>query len=253
MLLTHIAYIGIDPTAGHSPFTYAALDADRHLLALADGELDEVLTFVGNFPAATVAVNAPSHANAGLVRKRLEKQALTPGALRGTDLRVAENELRGRGISISATPSREENCASWVQSGFSLYLRLTKMGFRAFPQNEADHLWLETNPHACFTVLTGQIPLPKPTLEGRLQRQIILHDAGLGIKDPMEFFEEITRYRLRSGVMPMDLIYHTEQLDALVAAYTAWMAMMQPAGTMRVGGKEEGYIVLPVKEMKERY
>lgn len=253
MRLTHSAYIGIDPTAGRSPFTYTALDADRHLLVMAEGELDDVLTFVGNFPAAIVAVNAPSHANAGIVRKRLEKQALTPGSLRGADLRMAEYELRGRGISISATPGREENCASWVQLGFSLYLRLIKMGFRAFPHDGADHLWLETHPHACFTVLTGQIPLPKPTLEGRLQRQIILHDAGLGIMDPMEFFEEITRHRLRLGVMPAHLIYNPEQLDALVAAYTAWMAVMQPAGTMRVGGKEEGYIVLPAGKLKEKY
>jgi hypothetical protein len=69
----------------------------------------------------------------------------------------------------------------------------------------------------------------------------------------MNFFEEITRHRLRLGVMPMEYIYHPEQLDALIAAYTAWMAVKQPGGTMRVGGKEEGFIVLPVEELKERY
>jgi len=41
MLFTHTAYIGIDPTAGRSPFTYAALDDERNLLALADGELED--------------------------------------------------------------------------------------------------------------------------------------------------------------------------------------------------------------------
>jgi hypothetical protein len=253
MLFTHTAYIGIDPTAGRSPFTYAALDGDRNLLAISDGELEDVLTFVGNFPAATVAINAPSHANAGLVRKSHEKQALTPGSLRGVDMRVAEHDLREHGISVSATPLREENCASWVQLGFALYRSLAKMGFYAYPHEGADHLWLETHPHACYTVLIGQIPMPKPTLEGRLQRQIVLHDAGLGIKDPMGFFEEITRNRLRQGVMPMELIYHPEQLDALVAAYTAWMAGTEPEGITRVGGKEEGFIVLPVTELKEKY
>jgi len=253
MLFTQTAFIGIDPTAGRSPFTFAALDEDRNLLALTDGELEDVLTFVGNFPTATVAVNAPSHTNAGLVRKRFEKQALTSGSLRGVDLRIAEHDLRERSILVSATPFREENCASWVQMGFSLYRSLAKMGFHAYPFEGADHLWVETHPHACFTVLIGQIPLSKPTLEGRLQRQIVLHDAGLGIKDPMNFFEEITRHRLRFGVMPMELIYHPEQLDALVAAYTAWMAVKQPAETIRVGGKEEGFIILPVGELKEKY
>jgi len=253
MLFTHTAYIGIDPTAGRSPFTYAALDDERNLLTLTEGELEDVLTFVGNFPVATVAINAPSHVNAGLVRQRLEKRALTPGSLRGADLRVTEHDLRGRGISVSATPFREENCAGWVQLGFSLYRRLMKMGFRAYPHEGVDHLWLETHPHACYSVLIGQIPLPKPTLEGRLQRQIVLHDAGLRIKDPMNFFEEITRHRLRLGLMPMEYIYHPEQLDALIAAYTAWMAVKQPGGTMRIGGKEEGFIVLPFGELKEKY
>ena len=253
MLFTRHAFIGIDPTAGRSPFTYAALDDERNLLALADGELEDVLTFVGNFPAATVAVNAPSHVNAGLVRKRLEKQTLTPHSLRGADLRVAEAELRARGISVSATPSREETCAGWVQLGFALYKRLVKMGFKPHPHENAELLWLETHPHACYTALLGQVPLPKPTLEGRLQRQIILYDAGLRIKDPMNFFEEITRHRLRLGVMPMELIYHPEQLDALIAAYTAWMAAKRPAETMQLGAKEEGFVVFPVNELREKY
>ena len=253
MLFSHTAYIGIDPTAGRSPFTYAALDDERNLLALAEGELEDVLTFVGNFPAATVAVNAPSHVNHGLVRKRLEKQTLTPHPLRGVDLRVAEHNLRERGISVSATPAREELCAGWVQLGFSLYERLTKTGFKPHPQEGAEQVWLETHPHACFCVLLGQVPLPKPTLEGRLQRQIVLHDAGLRIKDPMNFFEEITRHRLRLGVMPIEVIYHPEQLDALAAAYTAWMAAQHPNKTMQLGAKEEGLLVLPVQEIKAKY
>lgn len=253
MLFSHTAYIGIDPTAGRSPFTYAALDDERNLLALAEGELEDVLTFVGNFPAARVAVNAPSQVNAGLVRKRLEMQTLTPHSLRGVDLRVAEADLRGRGISVSATPSRAETCPGWVQLGFSLYKRLAKMGFKPFPQEGVEHLWLETHPHACFCALLAQIPLPKPTLEGRLQRQIVLHDAGLRVKDPMGFFEEITRHRLRLGVMPLELIYHPEQLDALAAAYTAWMTAQRPAETMQLGAQEEGFIVLPVGELKEKY
>ena len=253
MLFTHTAFIGIDPTAGRSPFTYAALDDERNLLALAEGEMEDVLTFVANFPAATVAVNAPSHVNHGLVRKRLEKQTLTKQTLRGTDMRVAEHDLRERGITVSGTPAREEQCAGWVQLGFLLYKRLSKMGFRPYPQEGAELLWLETHPHACFCALIGQPPLPKPTLEGRLQRQVILHDAGLRIKNPMNFFEEITRHRLRQGVLPVELIYNSEQLDALAAAFTAFTAAKHPDETVRLGTKEEGFLVLPVAELKGKY
>ncbi len=45
----------------------------------------------------------------------------------------------------------------------------------------------------------------------------------MGIKDPMEFFEEITRHRLLKGVLPEEFIYSAEELDAMVAAFTAYM------------------------------
>jgi len=43
MLFTQTTFIGIDPTAGQRPFVYAALDSDLRLLALGEGDLDEVL------------------------------------------------------------------------------------------------------------------------------------------------------------------------------------------------------------------
>ncbi len=67
------------------------------------------------------------------------------------------------------------------------------------PSEDTTHVWLETHPHAAFCALLGQLPLPKPTLEGRLQRQIVLYEQGMGIKDPMGFFEEITRHKLVAG------------------------------------------------------
>jgi hypothetical protein len=97
------------------------------------------------------------------------------------------------------------------------------------------------------------LPLSKPTLEGRLQRQLALYERGLGIKDPMVFFEEITRHRLVKGILPLEVIYTPEQLDALVAAYTAYVAANKPEDVLFIGAKEEGSILLPVGDLKERY
>jgi hypothetical protein len=245
--------MGIDPTAGRQPFTFAALDAECRLLALDSGELDEVLAFVGGQEAATVAVNSPSAPNIGLVKKKLEVQSLTPGHPRGVDMRQAEHELHQRGILISPTPARAESCPEWMQLGFILYRKLAGMGFQPYPAVNATHQWLETHPHAAFCALLGQSPLSKPSLEGRLQRQLILHELGMGIKDPMDFFEEITRHRLVKGILPVEVIYTPEQLDALVAAYTAYVAANKPDGILFIGAREEGRIALPVGELKERY
>jgi predicted nuclease with RNAse H fold len=253
MLFSKTTFIGIDPSGGRHPFTYAALDEDCQLVALAAGEVEEVLAFLGGQQATVVAINAPRSPNKGLVRKKLEEQSLTPGHLRGADMRLVEYELREHGISVSPTPSRPETCAAWMQMGFDFYLKLDGTGFKPFPSENATHQWLETHPHAAYCALLGQLPLPKPTLEGRLQRQLVLFEQDMGIKDPMEFFEEITRHRLLKGVLPIEFIYTAEELDALVAAFTAYLAVSQPGEVVWVGIKQEGQIVLPVSRLKEAY
>jgi len=75
----------------------------------------------------------------------------------------------------------------------------------------------------------------------------------LNIPDPMSLFEEITRHRLLQGILPLDILYSAEELDALVAAYTAWLAGTKPEQVSLLGDPEEGYLVLPVAEVKNRY
>lgn len=168
-------------------------------------------------------------------------------------MRMAEYVLRERGISVPPTASRREACAAWMQMGFELHRRLDGIGFHLYPGSDAPRQRLETNPHAVFCTLLGQVPLPKPTLEGRLQRQLALHGQGAGIADPMDFFEEITRHKLLRGILPLEFVHAPEELDALAAAFTAWCALNRPEELTMVGDKEEGQITLPIKVLNERY
>jgi hypothetical protein len=86
-----------------------------------------------------------------------------------------------------------------------------------------------------------------------LQRQSILFDKGLRINDAMEFFEEITRFKLMQGILPDDKLYSPEQLDVLVAAYTAWVVANRPGEVANVGDESEGQILLPVRELQDKY
>jgi hypothetical protein len=253
MFFTESVYVGIDPASGRKSFAYAALDRDLHLVTLADGELDDLTAFLGAQRSAVAAILSPSGVNQGLVRKKLESESLTPGMhIRGADLRMAEYDLRERGITVTGTPARPESCPAWMQSGFDLYKKLAKMGFTAYPQDEAPYQMLEANPHACFCALLNQIPLPKPTLEGRLQRQLALHERRVRVKDPMDFFEEITRHKLLRGILPTDLVYAADMLDVIAAAYTAWLAVQHPEQVVHVGDPSEGQIVIPGR-LKEKY
>jgi predicted nuclease with RNAse H fold len=254
MFYDNCVYVGVDPATGRKDFTYAALDGELKLIALTDADMDNTLAFLGGHKSAIVAINAPSQVNRGLVKKRLEESSLTPGqTFRGVDMRLVEHNLRKRGISVAGTPSREELCPAWVQVGFAFYRKLSKLGFVLYGSEDAAHQWLETHPFACFCTLLERVPFPKPTLEGRLQRQITIYDKGLHITDPMDFFEEITRFKLMQGILPTEVLYTPDQLDVLVAAYTAWLAFNRPEEVIALGDKSEGQVVLPVGELKEKY
>jgi hypothetical protein len=253
MLPADSVFVGVDPTATRKAFTYAALHQDLSVLSMAEGELEDVLDLLANHAGALVAVNSPSHLNAGLVRQSQEGDGPAGRHLRGTDLRVAEHELRAHGISVAATPSREAACPAWIRVGLSLFRGLAERGFEPLPSGDCPRQWLETHPHAAFTALLGRVPLSRATIEGRLQRQLVLHERGVRIHDPMLYFEEITRHRLLNGILPAEGIYLPEQLDALVAAFTAWCAAERATELTRVGHDSEGYISLPVSVLKEKY
>lgn len=245
--------VGIDCTSGRQAFTYAALDRDLRVVSLSELELEDLTESLREKDSVCVAVNSPSHVNTGVIRKRLESQKGPSHAVRGADIREAEHELQRRGIMIGGTPRNEAFCPGWVQLGFELHRRLAQLGLKPFPADDAPRQWLESHPHAGFCALLGRVPLPKPTLEGRLQRALVLFERGVHIHDPMAFLEEITRHRLLHGLLPMELVLSQDQLDALLAAYTAWLSSVRPADVTQLGNRQEGYITVPVSKLQDKY
>lgn len=255
MFFAHTTFLGIDPTAGQRPFVYSALDGELHLLALGQGDIDEVLAFIAGQRQAYVAVSAPRSPNKGLMGQNEVRQELSPVPRPGrwTDFRVAEYQLRQHNISIPQTKSNEAECPNWMRMSFSLFHRLEELGYRPYSTAANDRQSLEVYPHACYAVLLGQNPFPKHSLEGRIQRQLAIFEQQINVPDPMRFFEEITRHRLLNGILPAEILYSAEELDALVAAYTAWKAAVHPDQITCLGMPDEGQIILPNSDLKSRY
>lgn len=255
MLFDRTIFIGVDPTAGKKPFTYAAVDSEGSLVALGQGESIEALAFIGGQSNACVAVCAPSAPNIGLLEQEDVRQGLNPPPKPGRWLgyRLCEYQLRMLHIGVTPTPAEPTRCPTWVQRGFAFHHQLQAIGYRAYPADESPLQWLEVYPHACFVALLGQQPFPKHTLEGRLQRQLLLEEAGLKVPDAMRFFEEVTRHRLLKGILPDKDIYSAQELDALVAALTAFRAIKQPQEITLLGAPQEGQIALPVGKLKAKY
>jgi hypothetical protein len=161
-------------------------------------------------------------------------------------MRVAEYLLKQRGLPVYKTPSEGNKIPGWMETAFALHQKLAQMGYsEAGDDEESLHLRLEVMPEVCFRAWVDGEILPPNTLFGRLQRQMTLYNLGVNIPDPIAFFEEITRYRIVQGQVPEEMIFSAVQVQALTAAYMAWLAKNQPGQLTRIGIEGEGYITLP--------
>ena len=230
MSTTNPVFIGVDILSGagrlNRAYVYAALDEERELLAIGQGDRDEVLAYLGGQAAAIVAVNAPRGLKTG-------------------PSKLAEDQLMEQGFPLTPTPGVLKGCPRWMREGFDLFRRLDDFGYVPFPNDEAVRQSLETRADAIFwRLLGGKLPL-SPSLEGRLQRQLILADQELPVPDAMEFFMEITRFKLVQGELPLENIHTMEELNALAAALVAWLAGCAPDRIDLLGDTAAATIALP--------
>lgn len=239
-------FIGIDVASSRAKVTYAALDGQLKPFAIRSGDLDDALAFVGQYAGAAIGVHAPRGLNRGIITDPARRAQLSLPIRRGRpgEMRVAEYLLRRHGLPAYRTPADPEDAKPWMTTGFSLYQQLARgSGWQV----------VEALPEVCFWVWLEKRPLPRASLEGRLQRHLILYKFGLEIPDPMLFFEEVTRQRVYQGELPMDNLYSANQLGALAAAATAWQVANKPDEVSLVGEESEGQIAVPVRMMKASY
>lgn len=259
-MFTDAAFIGIalPAGAGSGLAHFAALDRNLRVTAQRAGPLDDALTFSLTFPSAFVAVSTPQAPNLGLmgVPEWRQRFGLPPNSRRWIRFRVCEYELRQRGLLFHGnTPGGPEASPPWIRASFQCCDHLRAEGFAPYRRvgEHSPRQLLEAHPFASCAVLLGHPPFRKTTLEGRLQRQLLLYREGVDVPDAMEVFEEITRHHLLSGQLRLDGLLTPEQLGALTVAYTAFLAALQPNRIVLVGDPVEGQIVLPTGELKDRY
>ncbi len=247
-------YIGIDIAAGKRPVTCAVLSDKLKPTKLEDMSLAEAVDTVLSYQTVICAVDAPISQNKGLLATPdyRERIGLPPNQQNYSSYRVCEYELRRRGIYIYNTPSERSDASDWMQAGWEFYERLRGAGFVEYPRPGTRRV-LETYPYASYYVLTGTRPYHKMSVEGRAQRQLVLYEEGVEVPDPMQILEEWTRHRLLTGQLNLENIHGHDQLDALIAAYTAYLVEKEPQHITAVGDIAEGQVILPTGELKESY
>ena len=246
-------YVGIDPAAARLS-AYAVLDEHLKIVKLGKATIEDLINVVAEYPAIICGVDAPIGPAKGLLeepdyRRRL---GLQPKRSNYSTCRVCEYELRRRKITLYNTPKDPEKAPSWMRSGWQLYEGLRKADFVEYPRIGSRRMF-ETYPYAIFTTLIGKRPYSKSSIEGLLQRQLVLFEEGVDVPDPMPHLEEWTRHRVKTGQIGRKNVLNHDSLDALAAAYTAYMVDREPQNMIALGDTAEGQIVLPVKDLKEIY
>lgn len=257
VLFTEPVYLGIHPSSGTKPFHFAALNDQLRIVASYQGDIQGVLAFAAGLQSGVAAVDSPavlSRSSMGRPDLR-ERFGLPSDSRTWARWKLGEYELRRRNIRLYRTPTENRLAPAWMRQGMQLHARLSKLGFTApgADGDSAERTVLEVIPHACYTTLLRRRPFAKQSLEGRMQRQLVLHLEGVDLPNPLEALEEITRHHLLSGQLPLaDLLSH-QALDAMMAAFTAYLSANHPERTLRLGEPDEGLITLPVPELLDRY
>ncbi len=250
MEITFSRFIGVEVSADKDcPFTYASIDKNLNIRALGKGRIQDAFAFLAGQNNALAAVNSPLTTNKGLIKREAIRKRLSVKSNLGrwANLRLVEYELLARGVKVPKTPESINHSPRWMKLGFRLFDELHKLGYTNYPDQTAKRQCFECQGEAAFWNLLGHVPLTANTLEGCLQRQVVLKLAGLQVPDAMRFFTEITRHKLLQNQLPLEMVYSAEELNALIAAYTAFLCVNKGRGTIRIGDEEEGVIILPAQ------
>lgn len=249
-------YCGIDVSARRSSQQLVTLHERRtggglELVATfyAPGNVEQVATTIQGFGGeAVVAVDAPSGHRLDLLRAGSEvRQKLGLPDGRYERMRVCDALLFRRGLPLYPVPAAGQSTTAWehwIQVGFELFGALDWLGLHRPEASPSFHgvvpeggvrfgRLCETYPDAIFCALLGHRPSPKRTPWGLQQRIAALKLKGIVDAD--------------GGLWHRTL----DELDACAAAYAAYA--LAAGDACWVGDAEEGVIVLPGLELRDRY
>lgn len=248
MELSLTRYFGIDFSGARGKITCAVLDDSHRILFNGEISAKEIEGKLAESSIVIAAITSPISLNEGIMAdlKKGQQLSLLPARNRNANLRKCEAELIERGFTSTRTPSTLEDCSLALQRALRFSSELAAMGFQRWPAPGAERQLMEVHPESAFAELLGAKLNPSRSIEGRIQRQLLLQEERINVRDPMIFFEEVTRHRLLTGNLPEGILLTPQALNALVAAFTAWCAYSQPTAVTRLGDAEEGRIILPV-------
>jgi hypothetical protein len=236
------SFVGIEPLATSNGFSFVSLDDNLSLLAIGEGTLKDIFSFLIGQKMVKVAIHAPAFLGTAHPND-LDDQT---DAIPAKEYRTCEVQLWQKNIPCDFTAAKPGRLSAPLRLGYQLIQTLQQYEFSFSNQSAKQRSLIETCPAACYYQLLNTTMQEEPLL-WRFQHQLILHNLHLPVQDPMNFFEEITRHKLLMGKVSLESILIPEELNAMVSAYTAWLSHHHPEKVTSWGDESDGFLVLPVQ------
>lgn len=235
-------YIGIDVQASQKPYFYSAINTELEIISCGHGRSTDVEAYLSGQSSALVAVNGP------VCVQPPNKQSLQGGLFDEPDrdkryvkVRTGDRVLVDKGFPLTAIAGR---IPSWVERSIEMAGILHRLDYSLYGCGDNPRTFFETHCDAGYWLAAGAIPYSSRSLEGRLQRQLVLCEFGFDIQDPMIFLEEFTRHRLKTSQLPMEQILPAYELRAMYAAATAFLLDTRMEAIEPLGEPGRGQLVL---------
>jgi hypothetical protein len=236
-------FVGIEPLATSNGFSFVSLDDTLSLLAIGEGSLKDIFSFLVGQKMVRVAIHAPAYLGTS---HSTDSEIQTDEAIPAREYRTCEFQLWQKNIPCDFTAVKPGRISAPLRLGYQLIQTLQQYEFSFSDPSAKQRSLIETCPAACYHQLLNTAIQQEPLL-WRFQHQLILHKLQLPVQDPMIFFEEITRHKLLMGKVSLENILIPEELNAMVSAYTAWLSHHHPEKVTSWGDESDGFLVLPIQ------
>lgn len=236
-----ICFVGLDVNSRSPYYTVIGIDTTMTSLFDLSGDWEDIEPCLAEYPHIIIAINSPVQSNTGFLTQS-QKKKHKPG--KWPDVRCIEYELEEYGAPIYHTPKKKSNLLAAQLHGFHLIERLKAAGFTT-NDHQSGKMYLEVPSETAFWSIDRKPLYEEFSFIGRIQRQLLLLELGIKLPDPMDFFEELTSFKLLTGKAPLDMIFELPRLNAWINAFTAAKIKKNPSRIARFGYPQEGFLYLP--------
>ena len=211
-------FIGIDPAGKRNKYCMAVLDGDKKIQVLSIEKLHSVYAYLAGVDHCIVGLGSIAkyqHTERHVCKNPLDKLHFP--------VKYAQKEDTRAGVRKTKNQRPLSDEVLTIQKG------IQKLEYAPVSDEKQPKRFFLSRTDEVFRQIASGSLLPLGTDASRWQRQLLLLDQEIPLPDVMQYFEEVTRFRILQGNLPEEMIYQHAELNAILLSWLGWLATFEPA------------------------